>query len=134
MLANKSILIFTCFSTKHENFANDLRFGHLLAELKALDIPYRELRGCWRGLVERSVAVSEEYREMVESWCSLYKQEAYFEVSGSVGAQVAESVWPDGSRLFCGAWREVTKAEAEAEPGYTYDLGADKYYIAKKGI
>ena len=97
----------------------------MLASLDRNKIPYKEVKGCYKGREEKSVIIPGEKTRFAEVMGRFHHQESYLYLDNERGAWFVDLATE--RRVFAGHFREVPKAVALKHDGWTESEG--RYWV-----
>ena len=129
MIGNKGFLIFSVFSTKNDHLLNNINSNKNEDILQDLNIPFKRVKGCYKGILEFSYVISNKYENEVLQIAQDFNQESILQVD-ELGNSILRYI-KNNSIEKIGKFIEVDKIIALKENSYTYDFTTCKYYIIK---
>lgn len=124
-----NVLIFSVFQKGLPELVNQMAHKQLFAILERQGFPVLALSGRYNGVNELSILIEGfQHRETVERLCKEFNQESYLE---SHNDRATFLVYPDGRRESIGTLTPVSKTEAKASSGYSYNPVVDQYFVTR---
>jgi len=132
MLGNKGFFVFSVSHKDDSAAHNEFRTGNTIEQLLRADIPFKTVKGVYKGFKETSFVVPAKHEKVVLELATSSNQESILFVNGKSQASL---YFIDGDGGFLveklGTFTEVPREAALESDNYTFDDVEEIYYMVK---
>ena len=134
-LPSDKLIIFSVYRQGWSSWNNKLNYKAVKGYLDALNIWYKEVKGCYNGIKELSFVIKAKHRKLAEVNAILFGQKTILLLSDNKAHGLRKAALYylfTKTRIDIGYFRSRIKKEALKHDNYTYDPSTDTYYIVEE--
>jgi hypothetical protein len=126
---NVPVIIFSAYQACMPKSFNEGNHEEAKAELRRLNIPYKEVLGCYKGREEKSLVIPESKGKIASVLGKLYNQESLLILDNERGAWFSDV--EQSEKTFAGFFVPCSKQVIWGEPD-AWTLADGQYYHISK--
>ena len=123
-----AVLVFSVFRTDVPDSHNRDCHRVLVNNLERNSIPFKELKGAYKGVTEDSILVKADQLENVKSICKQFNQDSFLSLDENRNATLT---YHNGTVEKLGQLVAVSEKEALSSDNYSFDPQYENYFIVK---